>query len=557
MDKERKKGNPVTGVLAALYGIYLLYGIGSGMMDRYTMTNLTAHMKTACVGRFLIDLPASMDYSHSRAYMDGLWISGQDETQQAFDARVLARQAAIEAVPNKQGQKNMERIDSYNNNGFTGKIFIFGRDITKGKENGKPVDWIDVAVEAYVHAQGKSFNFTSDGYDVDLTGDVRRLMDKLRLVSEKEIPTTPGFCFGPGMFVDPLPADFTEGVTLFAGFTDHPDLAMALDMRAGTTPDKEARLERDTAVDAEMPLWQKPLMQKLRKGKRTINGIEGDEVAEKWTELNFVHTFGFHWEVNGTDDNVFVPYMHLEMSTGHPVQAGARPVISFLGEEALVHLWDKIASSIRRRPTSAAPAQPGPPPGPRLGEAASAGDICPETGWWECKDGENGAGPAGGQRQFVKKGERMPQALPLSPQTLWDKLRRVQPSYQSGQPTGWTLIDRRSRERLAPAVQLAAAVPVAANSVMQARGSTGAMATAGSFAGTGATCPASGWWRCEDADALDGTRWFAQGELLPPATFRLPAARFSTVTDAGVIQRRSRWQLVREVPDHDDGPAAS
>ena len=107
-----------------------------------------------------------------------------------------------------------------------------------------------------------------------------------------------------------------------------PDLALALNPRAGTDPDKESRLERDTAVDADLPLWQKPLMNKLRKGKRNINGIEGDEVAEKWTELNFVNTYGFNWEASGTSDNVFVPFMHLEMSTGHPVHAGARPAIS-------------------------------------------------------------------------------------------------------------------------------------------------------------------------------------------------------------------------------------
>jgi hypothetical protein len=558
MDNERKKGNPLTGMLAALFGIYLLYGIGSGMMDRYTMTNLTAHMKTACVGRFLIDLPASMDYSHSRAYMDGLWISGQDETQQAFDARVLARQAAIEAVPNKQGQKNMERIDSYNNNGFTGKIFIFGRDITKGKENGKPVDWIDVAVEAYVHAQGKSFNFITDGYDVDLTGDVRRLIDKLRLVSEKEIPTTPGFCFGPGMFVDPLPADFTEGVTLFAGFPDHPDLALALDTRAGLKPDGEGRLERNARVASERPAWQKPLFTNLRRGKRTIHGIEGDEILTKVNELNFVTVYAFDWEVSGTENDVFVPFMHLEVSTGHPVHAGAWPVTSFLGEEALVHLWDKIASSIRIRPTSAAPPkQDEPPPEPKLGDSASAGDICPATGWWECKDGGEDTDVAGGRRQFLTKGQRIPQALLPQPQTWWNKLRGVQASYQGNQPTGWILIDRRSRKRLAPAVQLAAAGPTLGTGVMHGNHHAGPMAATGGFAGTGVPCPASGWWRCEETDALDGTRWFAHGEQLPPATFRIPSARFGPGTGAKVVQRRSRWQLVRQAPGHDVEPPAS
>jgi hypothetical protein len=448
MDKARNRTHPFIGVLAALYGLYLLYGIGNSMMDRSSVTKLTEQMKTACVGRFLIDLPASMDFSYSRVYVKGFWISTQEETRQAFEARILARQAEIEAKSN-HGQKNLEAAEDYRNNGFSGKIFRFGREITRGEENGKPVDWVNVKLEAYLHLNGTSFNVTSpDGYDVNKIGNLPTLLDKLRLVPATEIPGAAGFCFGPGMLVDPLPADDTEGVAIFAGFRDHPDLALALNTRAGTKPDTEGRLERDTAVDAGMPLWQRPLMAKLRKGKRSINGIEGDEVAERWTELNFVHTFGFNWEVNGTSDNVFLPFMHLEMSTGHPVNAGARPVISFLGEEALVQLWDRISSSIRIRPTSAPPqAKREPPPGPRAGDTASAGDICPGTGWWRCQDGGDGAGVAGGRRQFLTKGQRMPQALLLQPQTWWEKLRGVQSSYRLDYPSDWTLVDRRSKAR--------------------------------------------------------------------------------------------------------------
>ncbi|MGJ7913903.1 T6SS immunity protein Tli4 family protein [Massilia sp. LXY-6] len=450
MDKGSKKSNPVIGVLAALYGVFLLYGIGSSMMDQYTITQLTQHMKTACVGRFLIDLPESMENSYGQVFVDGLWVSGQEETRQAFEARVLARQAEIAAEPNELGKKNLEKIEDYENNGFTGKIFVFGRQITKGQEHGKSMEWVDVKLEAYVHSQGRSFSFKTDGYDLALTGNLRKLMDKLRLLPSEEIPTAAGFCFGLGMFVDPLPADLTEGVVMFAGFPDHPDLAMALNTRAGTKPDTEGRLERDTAVDAAMPTWQRALMNKLRKGKRTIHGIEGDEVAEKWTELNFVHTFGFNWEVNGTSDNVFVPFMHLEMSTGHPVNAGARPVISFLGEEALVQLWDRISASIRVRPTGAPPpAKPAPPPASKPGDTASAGEICPATGWWQCQDGGYGASVAGGRRQFLTQGQRMPQALLLQPRTLWERMRGVQSSYRLDYPSAWTLVDRRNRARTA------------------------------------------------------------------------------------------------------------
>jgi hypothetical protein len=401
-----------------------------------------------------------------------------------------------------------------------------------------------------VHSHGKSFSFITDGYNVNNIGNLRRLIDKLRLVSEKDIPTTAGFCFGPGMFVDPLPANFREGVTLFAGFPDHPDLAMALDTRAGLKPRGPGPLERYERVEAETPLWQKPLFTELRKRKRTIDKIEGDEILIKGNELNFVTVYAFDWEVYGTEHDVFVPFMHLEISTGHPVHAGARPVTSFLGEEALIHLWDKIVSSIRARPTSAAPpAKREPPPGSKPGDTAAAGDACPETGWWQCKGSENGVSVAGGQRQFIKKGERMPQALLLQPQTPWEKLRRVRSSYQLDQPTGWTLMDRRYQARATPATPLAAAGVPAVSGQVPVTGHTGPTATVESFAGTGAPCPASGWWRCADTDALDGTRWFAQGELLPPATFQLARSRFRIGTGPEVFQRRSRWQLVRQTPD--------
>ncbi len=70
--------------------------------------------------------------------------------------------------------------------------------------------------------------------------------------------------------------------------------------------------------------------------------MEGNEIVEKWNEPNLVNAFGFNREVNGTSDKVVIPFMHLEMSTGHSINAGARPVGSFLGEAALIQLWNRI-----------------------------------------------------------------------------------------------------------------------------------------------------------------------------------------------------------------------
>jgi hypothetical protein len=69
--------------------------------------------------------------------------------------------------------------------------------------------------------------------------------------------------------------------------------------------------------------------------------------------------------------------------------------------------------------------------------------------------------------------------------------------------------------------------------------------TVGSYVRTGDVCPASGWWRCVEPKALDASRWFAAGTLLPPATFQLPAGVFAKSAGPELIQRRSGWQLMR------------
>jgi hypothetical protein len=68
----------------------------------------------------------------------------------------------------------------------------------------------------------------------------------------------------------------------------------------------------------------------------------------------------------------------------------------------------------------------------------------------------------------------------------------------------------------------------------------------GNYVRTGEVCPASGWWRCEEPHALDGTRWFARGSLLPTATFQVPVGVFGKSAGPELIQRRSVWQLVRQ-----------
>jgi hypothetical protein len=535
-----------------------IYGgdVAHSISDNRKVTQMTDKMKTVCVGRFLIDLPPSAKYSLGQIFIDGFHVSGFPETADQFAARVAVREAQLGAERNQRGRKSLESATKIEVNGFNGKVLVFGRNSSYLMDFNTRRDLEEVVVEGYVHSGGFSFDFISDGYDPALVGNLVKLINKLRLVAQNDIPSAPGFCFGPGMLLDPLTADQGEGMTMFVAIPGHADLAISFTTMAGLKGGTPGLLARNAKSTEREPFWVRAAFRTLREGKRTINGLPGEELVMRVTELNFSTVYGLDWEMVGTETNVLAPFIHLEMETGRNPNAGGKPVQSSLSQAAVLALWDQISSSVRLRPSEPPKRAGVVPPVSPIGAYASAGEVCPQTGWWQCSEGGNRIGVLGGQRQYLKKGQRIPQALLLPPQTLWEKVRGIQPSYESAIPTSWKLVDKRSKPRKPPQVELAQAtvVPQA-----DARSSTGVAALAaepmvplGTYVKTGTSCPASGWWCCEESNALDGTRWFTQGSLLPAATFKVPPGAFSQSRGAPeVIQRRSSWQLVRyaQAPD--------
>lgn len=538
---ESRRARILLALIACVLVLYWGAGAAGGIRDSRKVAQMTDKMKTVCVGRFLIDLPQGAIFSRSQTFIDGFHVRAVSETAEAFKARVAARQADIEAQPNELRRKNLESAATVDVNGFTGRIFVFGRNSTYTMEFGKRHVWENVVLEAYVHSNGISFDFTSDGYDPRLADHLPRLIRQLRLVGPAEIPDTPGFCFGAGMFLDPLTADQGEGTTIFVSLPGHPDLAMAFSTMAGIRPGPSL-LERNSRAASREPFWVRAAFKSLREGKRTINGLSGEELAVKVTELNFSTVYGLDWEMAGKENDVMAPFLHLELETGRNPNAGGKPVQSSLAQTAVLELWDRISSTIRLRPAASAKVAVAGPSAPPLGTFACAGELCPQSGWWLCNEGGNGVGVLGGQRQYIRQGQRMPQALLLAPQGVWEKVRGIQRSFESNVPTAWKLVDKRASQRGESSALLAqAGAPPRADAL---KGSTGAQA--GAYVKTGEPCPASGWWRCEDSHALDGTRWFAQGCLLPDATFKVPPGVFGrTANGPSVIHRRSNWKLVR------------
>ncbi|WP_312519195.1 T6SS immunity protein Tli4 family protein [Massilia sp.] len=544
---------------ALLAGLAATWAVGKAIdkrevdrRDQHKVALMTDKMKTVCVGRFLIDLPEEAQVELGRASIDGFDISGFHESEDEFHKRLADREAQLGAKPDwRGGNKNLEVArDVKTSSGLAGKIFFHSRTVEEGtRGNGlggvERYRYEGISTEALVHGHGISIDLFFEDRRLDWLEDLPRLVEQLVTNPHNRIPAEPGFCMDRLYIREPLRAEQREQIMMSARLPSHPDVEIMFILGAGVKPSEHGLLARSDAADAKWSIADLMRVTRLRGAPREIGGLAGEELVERVVEVNEARVHSFWWEVDGTEDNVLVPHLVFRMTTG--VGRG-KPVPSSLSDGAALGLWDKITSSIRLRPTQPAEISHGEAPATPLGTYATAGERCPESGWWLCSDGGDGIGVLGGQRQYIRKGDTVPQALLLPPRTLWDKVRGVQPSFESKNVTFWKLVDKRSQKRAPPSPALA--LPVAPFSTAIARHgvamSDQSRVSVGSFAVTGTPCPASGWWRCEQSHALDSTRWFAQGTLLPPATFAVSPGVFGRSTNVPkTIRRRGEWRLVR------------
>ena len=532
-------------VIAGTVGFTYVRSVHSSQ-DTRKAGAMSEKMKTVCAGRLLIDLPEIAQVTMKMVNLDGFEVTWQEETASQFASFINEREVKLGSSLNMLGRKNIELSKEIREADSSGKIFVHSRYRGYEMRNDQRVYFETVTIEGHINRNGMTYSFHSEGDDVRRLPAVSSLMAQLVSQTKDELPSAPGFCLDGALIADPFYTRRHESVTVFAALPGYPDITLAFWTNTGLHQGP-GLIERDEAATDALTRARSRI---LRSGVRTIGGFAGEEVAVKTTELNFSTNFSFAWETGGSADDAFVPRLLLELDTGVNPRSGGKPVQSSLNEEMVIRLWDKISSSVRLRPIRPVEVPQNAPLALPLGIYVEAGERCPQSGWWSCGGPDNNLAVLGGQRQYFCKGQKLPQALLLPPQSLWQKVRGLQPSYETSTRTAWKLVDKRERDRIPSPVPLAQATLTAqtgsGNAIdsAQSRGQPGV--PIGCVTRTGVQCPASGWWRCEESHALDGTRWFAAGTLLPAATFRISSTTFGrSFGKAQAIQRRSVWQLVR------------
>ena len=345
------------GWLALSVGLALLFcgslwftGHARGVRDS-TMATMTAQMKTVCVGRHLIDVPVRAKVSLSGEMIAGFTIVTFEETEDSFRSRVATREADIIALGEKADPERpggLIEARGLQLPGLRARTFIYGKGHTHGFENGRRVDSEWVSIESHAHLGNLSLVLSKQYATVAQAGLAESLLARVRLRGEHEAPSASGFCVRRAVFTEPLPAHENEHVVLHVGLLGHPDMGLSLISIANGSTD-EGLLARSAATDADASLGERLRVTTLRAGKRTINGIDGEEVLERVRELNFTTGYGFAWEARGAAHDNLRPYLSLNMETGTNPRPGGEPVDSSLDREAVLALWDRISSSLRRQ----------------------------------------------------------------------------------------------------------------------------------------------------------------------------------------------------------------
>jgi len=383
----RKNGKWLIRLIIAAFLILaciaLVRKVQAAFLD-YQVKTMTAEMKdlkmkTMCVGRFLIDIPADAEVSYRGTMIAGWSISTYDnETDGQFASRIQQKEAQLAGKKNGRGSPSLESTHVVDKNGVRGKIHVFNREWIPHMPEAMSNE--TVRVEAMIRVHKHSFNLTrefgNDGYLKKLA----QLVTQFRSRDESDIPSESGFCFDGGFITEPIMVEQTERTTMFVGLNGHPDVSIVLNMTAGITT-AETFLERHDSNAAYREYRSR--FHLFRRGTRTLNGQAGDELLERVHELNGNYGHKFDWEAaHNKTDSVFTPDMSFELSSGHG-QPGTTVDASLTDAQALA-LWDKMLSSLRVRPIVATQPVAVAPAQVPLGTVAESGMTCPASGWWRC-----------------------------------------------------------------------------------------------------------------------------------------------------------------------------
>jgi len=452
------------------YLIFLMYLNGVGGCERRFQHKLDASMdktmprieklfeetKVICFGRIVMRIPINATVVYGWAEVDSS-IAYKNGYSNKIHALVDETLTEVEKSRKFMRENDFKRLPLF---GAVIDGIVPGQKIVIGSK-----DRIGYSAKSFIPIAGDLFiqDFDSMMPEEDVVKRLNIVASRLKLRSSEEIPSEEGICIEGGF----VPSEYQyERARIGIRLKEFSDVHLSIEthknlmyLPEGNSP----RLLRKSALQRASAAGLASVFERieiLRDQERKLSVWTGEEFAAKtprYKESNSVHEFRFHGM--GSINDSFHPELDIRLDSGVKGNTKAKAKPSITDEEALA-LWDKILPTIRlRQPEDATTVQQAVPVVP-LGSVMKSGDICPQSGWWECLEKRKIEGE---RRRFFKAGDKLPPVLAEGGASLWHTL--IGNTYQVA-TVDWKLLEHAPP--LSPSVdQQATVIPHADNGMKE------------------------------------------------------------------------------------------
>ncbi|CAG4893834.1 T6SS immunity protein Tli4 family protein [Paraburkholderia gardini] len=328
--------------------------------EKQTVNELTANLKTRCVGRYLVDMPEGM-YVSGYAKIQGVDIETKAMSGDAYQREIEKREAELKATRSALGYQFLYQDGE-----------AWGKGTRYFVHLGNPADPSDAArvIEAYKWDHNYQIRLTIEASDYthsvfkdepsikqmtvknnvpEKTRLVFGLLEKVRGRADDEIPTEPGLCFYGGFL--PAKAGSEEEMSEQYVLKGHDDINFAFE----TTPDLRENttlLQRTDSLEVREQLRAADGVL-IRKGSVDLSGLRAEEWLIEGRRPGDGRGNSFSLVVNEITSSPSSPFLSMDLTTGGQVQIQGQYVkldkASLTTGEA-VALWDAVSRTLRPRP---------------------------------------------------------------------------------------------------------------------------------------------------------------------------------------------------------------
>lgn len=337
--RQRQIGVAVLLVVLSLVSFFWWHERSLAQPDRsHPMTDLTANMKTMCIGRYLIDVPAEAEVSLGNAESDSNVVERIPAflNKQAYEEKLREREAELRAAPHKTEGSLLKSVIKSSD----GKPLVFVSRPDTANRHMYLVESFVFATHAawWVHFE------TNDEYLRETTEQVTAIAQGLRYREPNTVPVGKGGCLAEGL-LDHAPKD----AETYYGGARVQSKSWSLSITSETSGPLGGNEDLFYRVDNAIEMAGAGSgIKKLRRAVVEADGRKGQEYVGLYPDEHAI-IFDAKLELYG-DSTPQKPTIKLLMESGWPKKKHPDDPRTFLTEQESMAVWDAVVKSIRPRP---------------------------------------------------------------------------------------------------------------------------------------------------------------------------------------------------------------